>query len=158
MLDMQAHLAVSAGGARISVSDGKKSVVDKMVPGDRERLVVGGVLASCDIPPGGFFWLQGLSRHNSRAEVEQASGIIMGVWLGLARGKPILFQCRRGVAVFLRWLLWRSFGVLPEVLRGSLRKDNPYPPLVYREGGKVMPDGDDDHILFVQAKGLTGGS
>lgn len=153
MIPMQSHLVVSENGARITVGDGSKSVVDQMVVGDRKRLIGNGTLAVPDIPRE-FFWLEGLTRHNSRGEVEQAAGVIMGSWLGLAGGKPILFQCRRGAAVFLRHLLWRSFGVLAGILRGSLRPDNPYPPLVYREGGKVAADGSDDHVVMIQAKGV----
>ncbi len=148
MIDMESHLVVSEHGARITLRSGSKTVVGTFEHGHRADLIATGTLDEKDVPKGEFYWLKDVrgENHGSREVMEQGTAILWGSFLALAHGKPILFQCKRGTATMVRHLLWRTFGVLVEMVRGSLRRDNPYEPLRFNS-----EDGSDDHIVQVKA-------
>ena len=154
-IGMEIVAAVSAAGtaARVMVSTCHNRVVDRLSAGAREGLIASGILQAEDIPKGPFFWLSGLQRYGAEptpAETRQAARIIWSLWLALANGAPVLTQCRRSLARQIMRSLPRWFGATVQVLRGSLRKANPYPPLLYRmPDGSDGSDGADDHILMV---------
>jgi len=147
MTNMESHLVVSKHSARITLSSGQKTVVGVLEHGHKPDLIATGTLNEKDIPEGEFYWVKAVKGENHAPGdvMKQGASIMWGSFLGLVQGKPILFQCRRGVAVMVRHMLWRHFGVLADIVRGSLRADNPYPPLVFDS------ENQDDHIVKVKA-------
>ena len=75
---------------------------------------------------------------------------ILPLDFSVSEGLPIVWRCSKPHARFYRNAIAEHH---PEwnctILRGSLRKDNPYPPLVF---GKPGDDdfSDDDHIVMVE--------
>lgn len=139
MIPMRSHLDVDATFAVITIFCGDRCAEACIERGDPKRLST--VLNKGDMPDG-FWWAGDLTSNNgkSREEVCQAARIMWGSFLSLVDG-PILCQCRRGLVPIYNRLLG-SMGYKVSVVRGSLRGDNPYPPLVY-------DNSKDDHIIRV---------
>jgi len=148
--NMKAMTVAASNGARFTASNENATVVNKLEYGNREYLICNKILHKCDVPEGDFFWANGLQRFGGDSPAGvlfQAAGLIWGNWLGLVRGAPILTQCRLALVSLLSTHLPTCFGVEVSVLRGSLRPNNPYVPLLYKVNGKVTADGWDDHII-----------
>ena len=139
------RLAVSA---EFNLADGDgRTLHDGIRSGTLSEIHAKQLLAPFQPEPETYFELWGLQRSGDVADPRMALRVatyLIPVYLAVSVRRPLLWVCGCEDVAFYERVFRRSYDF--KVLRGSLRADNPYPPLVMRHdtGGS-----DDEHIVML---------
>jgi len=139
------RLAVSAE-FNLSDDEGRR-LHDGIRSGALSEIHAKQLLAPFQPEPETYFELWGLQRTGDVADPKLALRVatyLIPVYLAVSGRKPLLWVCGREDAASYGRVFGRSYDFT--ILRGSLRPDNPYPPLVMHHdtGGS-----EDEHIVML---------
>ena len=121
---------------------------DGIRSGARSEIHAEKLLAPFQLDPDTYFELWGLERTGAvgtPTQVLRVMSYLLPRYFAISGGRPLLWTCGlRDAAIYLRMAARRGSRYTCTILRGSLRPNNPYPPLVMHHdtGGS-----DDEHIV-----------
>jgi len=140
-------MSVRVVKAEVWIADGKgRTGHDGVRAGYLSEIHAKQLLAPDQPDPETYYELWGLKREGEVSDPRtalRAARLLIPLWFVVSDHLPLLFVCGAGHVRFYE----RVFGVqyVFSVLRGSMRPDNPYPPLVLYDD--LTGGSDDEQIV-----------
>ncbi len=135
----------------------KGKAVEYMVRPKEDSVIFGKCLLNDEDMPDDFHESYGFIRTGETKldkgtvrQVLQTARVVVPLYFAASQGNPILWVCSKKHTLFYESLFSRRGDIEFTVLRGSLRGNNPYPPLSADWG--ETGSSDDEHIIMLAQK------